>query len=471
MSSLPIPINLGPNRDIDEVALPNFNAFLYDGFVDSVGNVQRRPGLVVFCNLSVGSGVDGLFWWDKQNVLIAICNGKSYSINSNGDATDLGGDTLEVGYPVYFADFGDALYAANGGRILAIPDAGTPAYMADGDAPTSVRAIADLDSILLALEDDSEHVWYSQSGDATDWQGLFISEQYKPDLAKIIGVKNGIIEILGTQSLAGWRNDGSTPLVYDPSNTVDVGVGAPHSFRYCTGIDGQGNWYWLNHLSQIVKMIGRQVVPVAPASLSKYLLSFSTVSDAIGGECNVKGIPHYILTFPTENKTIAINLATLNWSEFGYWNTNTALHDRFRGISYAWSNQWNLQFVGDHTSGLIYKMDPTVYQDNGHILNTLIRTGNIDRGTVSVTKKPKMLHFWLKKGNVVSQAAAAKLMVKWRDNGKTTWKTEREISLGVTGETGFHGTKSQPGGYDIRQYQFSLTDNADLTFVRAEEEF
>lgn len=471
MSTLPIPINLGPNRSIDEVGMIGYNAFLYDGFVDGAGNVNRRPGLVQFSDLSTAAGVDGLYWWDRQSKLIAVCNGNIFSINQNGVATDLGGDDLQAGYPVYFADFNTVLYACNGTRIVAIPASGTPAYIADADAPTTVRAIAELDTYLLALKDDTEQVWYPDAGDPTNWQGLFVSAQYKPDLAKMLGVRNDIIEIVGTQSIEGWRNDGSTPFIKESQYTVDHGIIAPHSFRYCTGFDGSGNWYWLSSTRQIVKMVGRQVIPIAPESLNKYLQTFSTVSDAIGGECNINGTPHYVLTFPTENKTIAINLGIGTWSEFGYWNSGNASHDKWRGISYAPATSWNLQLVGDHSNGKIYKLDPTVYQDNSSTLNTLIRTANIDRGTLSERKFPKAIYLWLKKSNVADIADAAQMMVKWRDQGRTAWKTERTVNLGYVGDTIFRGKITDLGSYYSRQYQFSITDNAPLVFVRAEEEF
>lgn len=471
MPTVQIPINLGPNRSIEEVGLPGYNAFLYDGFVDAAGNVNRRPGLPEFCDLSVAAGVDGLCWWDRQGKIITACNGAVYSVNQNGEETALGGDTLEVGYPVYWADFNTTLYAANGGRILSIPASGTPSYISDADAPTTVRAIAELDTYLLALKDDTEQVWYPDAGDPTNWQGLFVSEQYKPDLAKMIGVRNDVIEVVGTQSIGGWRNDGSTPFVRDSQYTIDHGIAAAHSFVYCTGFDGAGNWFWLNHRRQIVKMAGRQVVPVAPDSLSKYLQTFSTVSDAIGGECDLNGTPHYVLTFPTENKTIAINLGMGTWSEFGYWNTGNASHDRWRGQCYALATAWNLQLVGDHANGKIYKIDSSVYQDDGDTLNTMVRTGNIDHGTISERKFPRALHFWLKKTNETQEADIVQMMVKWRDNGATTWKNERTIDMGYVGETALKGRINSPGAYYSRQYQISITANAPVTLVRVEEEF
>lgn len=471
MPTLPIPFNLGPNRDIAEVGLPGYNAFIYDGFIDALGNLNRRPGLVEFCDLSTAAGVDGLYWWDRQSVLIAVCNGAIYSINQSGTETALGGDTLEVGAPVYFSDFNTTLYAANGGQIVSIPSVGTPAYIADGDAPTAVTAIADIDTYLLALKANTEQVWYPAAGDPTTWDGLFFSAQYKPDLAKMIGVRNDIIEVIGSQSIEGWRDDVSTPFVKESQYTIDHGIAAPHSFRYCTGFDGAGNWYWLNHARQIVKMVGRQAVPVAPDSLSKYLQTFSSVSDAIGGECNLNGVPHYVLTFPTEDKTIAINLGAGTWSEFGYWNSGNASHDRWRGQSYAYATAWNLQLVGDHTNGKIYKTDPTVYQDNGQTLNTLFRTGNINRGTVAERKFPKAIHFWLQKTNEAQEADVVQMMFEWRDNGQTTWKTERTVDLGVVGETGLIGKINNPGSYYSRQYQGSITANAPFTLVSIEEEF
>lgn len=471
MTVVKIPINLGPNRAIDEVGLKGYNAFLYDGYVDGAGNVNRRPGLVEFCDLSVAAGIDGLYWWDRQSKAITVCDGDIYSINQNGVKTALGGDTLEVGYPVYFADFGIDLYAANGGKIVAIPDSGAPAYLADADAPTTVRAVAELDTYLLALKDDTEQIWYPDAGDPTNWQGLFYSAQYKPDLVKMLGVRNDVIEAVGSQSIEGWRNDGSTPFIKESQYTIDQGIIAPHSFRYCTGFQGSGHWYWLNHLRQIVRMVGRQVVNIAPHSLNKYLQTFSTVADAIGGECNINGTPHYVLTFPTENKTIAINLGIDSWSEFGYWNAGNASHDRWRGQSYAFASAWNLQLVGDHSTGKIYKLDSTVYQDNSSTLNTLIRTENVDHGTLTEQKFPRYYCLWLKKTNESQETDVVQAMVKWRDYGKTTWKTERTVDLGVVGETGIRGIIPTPGAYYSRQYQISVTANAPFVLVRFEEVF
>jgi hypothetical protein len=471
MSILQIPINLGPNRSIDEVGLHGYNAFLYDGFVDAAGSVNRRAGLVEFSDLSTSACVDGLYWWDRQSKVIAVCDGDIYSIAQNGDVTALGGDTLESGYPVYFADFNTTLYAANGGQIVGIPASGTPAYLTDGDAPTTVRAIAELDTYLLALEDATERVWYSQPGDPTDWQGLFVSAQYKPDLAKVIGVRNDVIEIVGTQSIEGWRDDGSTPFVKESQYTIDHGVLAPHSFKFCTGFDGNGYWYWLNEHRQIVRMVGRQAVPVSPESLGKYLQTFSSVSDAIGGECDINGTPHYVITFPTEDKTIAINLGIGAWSEFGYWDSGSASHERWRGSSYAFATAWNLQLVGDYENGKIYKTDSTTYQDDGSTLNTLIRTENVDRGTLSERKYPRALYIWVKKSNVSTITDAATLTIKWKDSGRTAWKTERSVALGYVGDTVFRGKVTDLGSYYSRQYQISMTDNAPLVLVRIEEEF
>lgn len=470
MTVLTVPINIGQSRTVDADGIGPYNALLYDGYVNLAGEIWKRPGLTEFCDLEVSSGIDGLYYWSTQSKLIAVCDGDVYSITSAGVDTDLGGDDLESGNPVYFADFGSTLYAANGGQILSIPASGAPSYIADADAPTTVTAISEIDTYLIALKASTEQVWYSQGGDPTDWQGLFFSEQYKPDIARMIGVKDGIIEVFGSQSIAGWWNDGSTPFIRDSQYTVDHGILQPHTLVYCNDLNGNGNWYWLSTDKQIVKMVNRQVVPIAPASLSNYIRSFST-HHAVSGECLINGQPHYIINFYNEGRTIAVNITTETWSEFGKWNSGTSLHGAWLCQCYEYASDWNKQFLGDATSGKIYTSDPSVYTDDSDTLCTRIRTDNIDRGSVTEKKFPRQLRFHLKKADGDDFWGDITLYVKWRDNGSLTWKTTREVTLSYTAGMPYRGKIINPGSYYSRQYEIWVTDDEPFILVKVEEEF
>lgn len=461
-----IPINQGPNKDVEEIGLVTHGASAVDVYFDSNGNVSRRPGMVELCDFSVAHGVDSLFWWDRQSKVIAICNGRIFQItNANGTNSEISGDTFQAGYPVYWGDFGTSLYGANGGRIVKIPSSGNSAYISDSSAPTTVSHIAVLDDTLLALEIGTENVHYSNTGDADTWDGEWIAAVARPDLVKSIGTANDRIELLGTEVLEGWRNDGVTPFVKDSQYTVNRGTSAPYSLKFI-----EDTWYFLDQDRKVVRLNGR-TPEVLSLTMNKYIQDFSTVSDAIGEHTSFNGRPQYVLIFPTEGKSLAYDIYNGIWSELGKWNSGTASYDRFLGQSFCIATGWNLALVGDRTTGKVYKLDSTDYQDNSTTLRSMVRTAHMHWGYPGKWKRSSRLDFYLKKASVAQDADSAELIVKWRDQGNTTWGTERTVSLGRVGKTDFHGYLTRMGHYKTRQYELSISDNSPLVLSKVMETF
>jgi len=459
-----LPINVGPNKDIEEIGLITHGSTAYDVFFDSNGNVARRPGLSQLCNLGVANGVDGLYWWDRQEKVIAITGGRIFEITaSDGTNAEISGDTFETGTPVYWADFGTSLYGANGGKIVKIPSSGNAVYVADGDAPTTVSHVGIIDDILLALSDGTQQVHYATTSDPDDWPGSWISAIAKPDLLKALGVGRDIVELFGTEIIEGWRNDGSTPLVKDSQYTVNRGISAPHSLVFLEDV-----WYWLDETRKVVRLNGNVPEPLS-LTMNKYIQGFSTVSDAIGGKTYFEGRPQYVLTFPTEDKTLAYDIYNGIWSELGYYSGGS--YSRFLGQSFCLATKWNLNLVGDRTTGKVYKLDSSTYQDGGNTLRSMVRTPHVHWGYPGVWKRSYRLDFYLKKSSVVAIGDAAELIVKWRDNGETTWKGNKTISLGSVGKTDFHGSLFPMGRYRTRQYEFAMSDNSPLVLSRVDERF
>jgi hypothetical protein len=62
---------------------------------------------------------------------------------------------------------------------------------------------------------------------------------------------------------------------------------------------------------------------ISNPNLSRYLRSFISVSDAIGDYLFIDGKHFYMLTFPSEQKTIVYDIAMNQWYEWSYWNANT----------------------------------------------------------------------------------------------------------------------------------------------------
>lgn len=466
-----LPINVGLNKAVDEVGLSTHNAAMQDCYVDELGGVNRRPGLVEFCDLGTAAAVDGLFWWEPQSMVIAVSNGDAFKITDNTGtfaALTMTGADFETGARVTWGDFGTYLFGANGGKIKKLSTTEL-IDVADADAPTTVTHVAFLDRYLLANETGTRKVWFPLVGNPDDWQSDYISKDAQFDNLVAVDVANLEAYLLGKKTMEVWYNDGSNPFSRLGQGFVQSGTVAPLSFKYC---DAVSSFVWLDHERKIVMMEGRTPA-VLSVTLNTYIQGFSTVSDAVGDYMVISGRPYYKLDFPTEDKTLILDFMTRQWYEWGYWNSVSAAYERFRGGPYCLSPAWNFAIVGDKSNGKIYRVDPTAFDDAGDTIRMLDRTGHIDWGYPQNRKKCKSLSLRVKRTQVAGGVGPVNMVVQYRDNGTTTWKTERTVTISTTAsDTEFGAQLKQLGSYYSRQWQFIYTDtNVACALVQAQEDF
>jgi hypothetical protein len=75
-----IPIWLGSNKNVDEYGLGALSAELRDAFIDELQNVRKRPGVEPVIALGTDARIDGLYWWEKQEALIAVSDSSVFKI-------------------------------------------------------------------------------------------------------------------------------------------------------------------------------------------------------------------------------------------------------------------------------------------------------------------------------------------------------------------------------------------------------
>ena len=461
-----LPINFGANFSIDEVGHSTNGAVLMDGYVDSLGNVNKRFGLTELCDLDTGAKIDGIFWWDRQSCFIAVSGGECHKITDNiGTNSQITGATFATGTRPTFADYGTALYSANGGQIIKIGTGSTMAVLADGDAPTTVTHVATLDKYLIANETSTEKFHFSDVADPDAWTGDFASSESRPDLLVALGVLNLELHLMGKRTLEVYRNDGSTPFVRESQGFVQSGTVAPYTFVLCGT-----QWLWLDDMRNVMRLVGR-TPQVFSNTLNKYIQGFSTVSDALGDYLVIDGRPFYVLHFPIEEKTIVCDLQLNMWYEWGYWDSVNSEHDRFRGNCGAVSPAWNMTVIGDRATGKVYKINSTSYDDDGDDVRMLLRTPQIDQGTSVKRKSSEKLIFRLKKPTGADVVVTPSLSVRWRSDGSTSWNNARTVPLGASGQTEFIGRLRQLGQYTSRQYEVAILSSIPIALVSIEEEF
>lgn len=467
MPKVLLPIHEGMNKAVDEMGLLTHGADMINVYVDELNNINRWPGYEEFADTGEAASVDGLFWWENQSRVIAVCNQKTFQItDSNGTIAEITGDTFETGsVRVKFSDFGSALYAANGGKINGISTSAVT-VMADVDAPTSVTHVSILDRYLIGNEVNTGNFHWADVNAPTDWTGNYSEAEANPDRLVSLDVQNLNLYLLGKKTLEKWYDDGSTPFIRLYQGLVQSGTVASYSFTWCNAVQA---FCWLDENRRVVMLEGGIAVPIS-LTINKYIQQFTTVSDAIGDYVEIVGRPFYILTFPSEEKVLAYDFISKNWYRLGSWNATSAEYDLYRGNCYCLAPAWNLNLMGDRANGKIYKLGSTIYDENGSTLRSLIQTAHYNHGAGSNRKYCNGIYVRLKRTQAASDDGTPDLMVQYRDDGNTTWSTARTLTMHSSSNTEFLAYTTRLGSYYSRQWRFYMTDSYPLCIVTVEED-
>jgi len=465
------PIPFTPlNKSIDKTSMSLWNQSQYDGFwqeyISPDGQKYvwtKRPGFTEFINLGEPAKIDGLFYWTRQNVLLASCNGKIFHITSAGVKTDITGTaTMTAGNRPTWSDmFGTNIYAATGGRIGEFPSSGTGTYIADAQAPTSVRFVAVINKVLVGLNDNSERFDYADSITPTVWSGLYATVESQPDLVKAMLSANNYLYFFGQDTIEAWRDDGTT-FVRESQGVLDRGCLARYSVCNINGV-----FYWLDNSYEVSRLNGFSPQVVSNPALSRYIRSFSTVADALGDYLAIEGRHFYVLSFPTEQKTLVYDILLNQWYEWSYWDNLISEHKQFRASCIVSAPGWNKTLIGDRSNGIIYTMEGTT--DNGETIRTVVQSDVTDRGAPSKNKFCYELILNFKRSDT---STTPKIMsIQWRDDGEAQWSNSVEVELEAIGSTQIIARVQRLGSYKTRQWRFIMSDDTQSTLVSAMERF
>lgn len=455
-----------PYENVDEVQLSQWAATMVDVVpvvVEGKLQIVKRPGLQEFVSLGTNLGVDGLYWVDTHNLVLAVSQGRVWKItDQTGTMTELTGSTaLRSSANVTFAKDSSRTVMANGNNMV-YTDYSTLTTVADADAPTSVTHVAEMDGYVLANSTTSGRVYFSDIKDMTSWQALsFFEAESKPDNVLALGESFREIIALGSDSVEFWANDGQTPFARIPGSAQPFGISAPYSLANAGGV-----WIWLGHDRRLMAMQGRQAVPVS-TPYDRIIQGFLAVSDAVGYTVSIDGLPIYLLNFPTAKQTIAFNYETKQWHKWSYWDAARGEYRRFRGLSYCYARAWNLHLVGDHDNGKIYIAKRGIYTDDGNTIRSLLRTGHNSYG-VEATKQSDIFRLRVKRGQGGTAIAEPKISMRQRRDNRN-WGQERWKSLGKVGEHEIHLDWRVNGVYKTCQREFVHSDNTDLVIMGANE--
>ena len=465
MGFVPLPINQPLYQNLDESSQSNTSPERHDVFMDESGSMVRRPGLEEFVEVGTGP-INGLYYWYEKDKLYIVSGKDLYSMTEGGTTALIESDLFNIDTRVIWDEAinpSRKIFGTNGG-IPVEYDGATAQKLTDANAPQLATHLAIFDTYLIANQTGTQKIEYSNVGQPTVFSAEFAVAEAQSDDIVFVGIGWDEIVAIGKKTQEFFYDDGSTPFMTKPGAIVQEGCIAPYSVKL---IDNA--WFFLNHERRVMRLNGRQPV-VLSIPVDKVLSGLTNVTDAIGDELTVGGRGFYVLTFPTDNKTIVYDYVNNQWcGEWGSWDTLRSKYKRWRGNCITYVPEWNVHLVGDYVNNKIYKASLTQYQDGTDTIRSAWLTGNIDHGT-SLWKRSLRLRLRIKRGEGdITDDEAPVLMLRWRDNGNKAWKNTLHIDLGQAGEYDFYKEIGPLGRYRSRQYEISITDDIPLTLVSVEE--
>ena len=464
MAFVPLQINQDIYQNVDDTSNTNKSPERHDSYLDESGSMVRRPGLEEYT--TAGSGpIHGFYYWAHTN-LVYLASGKDlYSLNEHGTVTLIGSDLFSATNRVIWDEAinpSRKLFGTNGGTPVEY-DGTTANKLTDANAPSAATHLAIFDTYMVANQTGTQKVEYSDVGTPTVFSAEFVVAEAQSDNLVFVGVGWDEIVAIGKKTQEFFYDDGVTPFVPKPGAIIEDGCISPYSIRL---IDNA--WFYLNSDRRVVKVTGRQP-NVLSVPVDKVLSGLTTVTDAIADELTIGGRTFYILTFPTDGKTIVYDYSLNKWlGEWGTWKILSASYHRWRGNCVLYVPEWNQHLVGDYIDNKIFKASTTQYKDGDMIIRSAWMTGNIDHGT-SLWKKSLRLRIRVRRGDGDINETAPYLMLRYRDNGNKAWENTRHLSLGKEGDNEFYIEVGPLGRYRSRQYELSITDNVPLVLISVEE--
>jgi hypothetical protein len=315
------------------------------------------------------------------------------------------------------------------------------------NAPTSVKWIATADKYLLALEDNTQRMWYSVIGKPWEWDSDWVSAEFLPDKASCMLVWNGDIFIGGLDTIQQFSNDGVTPWIPSGYGAITSGILAPYSFVS----PGNGSLIYIDTQRRLVQMSNRTAKSLN-TSLDSYLGDLSNISDAIGDYVTLEGVQYYIMQLPSERKTVALNLDNNSWSEWLYSPPGYKL--KWNGNCITMVQPYGKVLIGDSIDGKVKELSTKFSKDAGDIdiVSTIRAPRNLTEDRIRSTE----LIVGFKQVSELEFIGESSLRVRWRDDGRV-WSDYRVLD-GINDETDYVGHLRRCGSYKMtRQYEFDCT--------------
>jgi len=295
----------------------------------------------------------------------------------------------------------------------------------------------------------------------------FASKDGSPDNLVSLIVDRREVYLLGEMSSEAWIDTGATPFPFSriPGTATQQGIAAKFSM---SRVGNSFAYVSRNNRGQamIVQMNGYVPQRISTHAVENTLAN-QVVSDAVGWTYQLEGHEVYVVSFPSigENGlTWAYDTTTGMWHKWLYTN-NQGEFERHRGNCCALFN--NQILVGDYSNGKLYALDRNYYTDDGQEIRRVRRCPHILTDLQRQFFDELQIQFQPGVGNSEDPGFNPQAMLRWSNDGGSTWSNEYWTSIGKQGKYKNRAIWRRLGTARDRVFEVVVTDPIKAVIVSA----
>lgn len=289
-----------------------------------------------------------------------------------------------------------------------------------------------VDGYFLFNQPGTQHFYISLYNDIKfDSLDIASKNTYSDNLVTL-AVMHREIWLFGDLTTEVWYNSGASDFTFGrmPGVFIEHGCVAKHSVAK---IDLAIFWLSKDLQGQGIVFAGRNYSAerISTHAIEQAIAGYSRIDDAIGFSYMQGGHAFYVLTFPTANATWCFDVATGEWAERGYLESDGSF-SRHRMNCHSFNAGRNL--VGDWNNGNVYELDPDAYTDNG---NPIERVRSFPHMLGADGNRVMFRQFIadMEVGNgLPGDTAPPEIRLRWSDDRGRSWGNAVTNSLGKVGE-------------------------------------
>jgi len=431
------------------------------------------PGLVKKYQLQSGE-VRGMRALSGGQWLLVVSAQNVYTIDTSGSVNLVGSLSTASGY-VSITDNqttnnGLTAYIVDGPyRYTWIAGSNTFAQISATDGPWQGATVCGTVDNYIFYNQPNTQNWAVTDIGLTTSPAQYGTKDSSPDNLVSIIVDHRQVYLLGETTTEVWIDVGSQitglttfPFARISGTTMQHGIAATYSvarfgesFMFVSrdtrgqAIIGGVNGYQFQRLSN--HAVENSLVGV-------------NVSNAIAYTYQIEGHEFYVVTFPNADLTWVYDLASQMWHKWLSFDVSTGFHRHRSNCGASFNGNY---YVGDYQNGIVYQLDNSVYTDNGNIIKRLRRAPHLVQDFQREYFSELQIQFQPGVGLTLGQGSDPQAMLRWSNDGGSTWSNEHWTSIGKIGRYANRAIWRRLGWSRDRVFEVSITDPVYAVIISA----